>query len=124
MTTFVLLVTKSPFDFQQNHSALRFCKAAISAGHNVSDVFFYSSGVATALKGINLNGACDDLITEWQTLAKTQGITLKVCSTAAERRGLASQDQEIAKLNEHFELAGMLEYFAIIKNGSVVGMQF
>lgn len=89
MAKFSLFVTSSPFDQQGAVSALNFAQAALDAGHQLSGIFFYQSGVhnANALQSV----PADEYqpYSGWLKLAQ-QGVNLHVCVSAAARRGVIS----------------------------------
>lgn len=109
MSKFSLLVTSSPIDSQSSYSAYRFALAAVQNQHQVLGVFFYQSGV------LNANGfqvmLSDDasMLSTWKEFSKEYSIPLKVCVTAANRRGvITSEDAKDADL-EHFNLYSPFE---------------
>ena len=110
MQTFNVLVTKAPFDSRNGESALRFCEAAISSGHVIKQVFFYQSGVHHA--NDFLDSASDEFDSKaaWQALHQKHEIALRVCVTAAARRGLNHSN-----LAANFSICGISEYFAAVQ---------
>ncbi len=88
-----LLVTGGAYDSTAGVSALQFCEAAVTAGHEIEQVFFYQAGV---LHGSNLNTLLSDefdAADAWAAMANTHQIPLAVCVSASERRGVLSADQ-------------------------------
>lgn len=104
MSRFTVIVNKAPFDKQGNYSALRFCRAILESEHSLSSVFFYQSGVNAA--NSFLSGHSDEisLLTEWQTLYSEHKVPLLVCVSAANRRGVISQDDAAETDRKHFNL--------------------
>lgn len=88
---FALLVTAAPGQENAWH-ALRFCEAALAAGHRVGRVFFYGDGIhhANALHSPPQDEP--DLHTAWARLAAQHGVELVVCVAAALRRGVLDAD--------------------------------
>lgn len=101
MATFSILVTSAPFDTQGSNSALKFIQAALALGHSVKGVFFYQAGVNNASAWLTPPADELNLSVAWRAL-KAQGVELHVCSTAAARRGLLSeQDSQEQGYNGH-----------------------
>lgn len=108
-----VIVNGSGFANQSGYSAFRFTQAALLAGHEITQVFFYQDGV---LQANDLNAPMADefnSLQEWSKLALDYDLKLLVCVSAAERRGVigADQKEELGKsscsLNEAFEIAGL-----------------
>jgi len=108
-----IIIHGSGYSSQSGYSAFRFAQAALNAGHEVSQVFFYQDGVSQAN---DLNVPLSDEfnpVEEWASLADSHGLRLLVCVSAAERRGIigAEQQSELGKsthnLNSQFEIAGL-----------------
>lgn len=118
---YTLLVTGPPYGSQQASTAYLFAQACLAAGHNLSQIFFYQTGV------LNANGftapASDefDLVAAWQQLAQ-QGVTLLVCSAAALRRGVLDQTEASERglaqgnLAPGFILAGLSDLTMAVLN--------
>lgn len=122
-TSFTLLVTKSPFDYRNAHSAISFCIAALNQGHSISQVFFYQTGVHNA--SCLLRPHSDDLhvYDKWCDLANNHGVILNVCVTAASRRGILDTElapqHERANLIHPFVQVGLSWYFKSLQDNSV-----
>ena len=108
-----IIINGSGYSSQSGYSAFRFTLAALSAGHEITQVFFYQDGVSQANE---LNVPLSDEfnpVEEWASLADSHGVRLLVCISAAERRGVigAEQQSEFGKLshnlNSKFEIAGL-----------------
>lgn len=108
-----IAVHGAPYSSQAALSALRFCRAAVAAGHQVPRVFFYHDGVYTASA---LTVAPQDEPSpqaDWVELAESAGIELAVCIAAALKRGLVDADEqrryELAASNVHpaFAIVGL-----------------
>lgn len=107
-----LLVSGGIFSQQSGYSAWQFCQAALQSGHQISQVFFHQDGVT---QGTSLSDSPSDefdMMTAWSDLEQ-QGVALVVCVSAAERRGVLSQEQatelgiEQYNLHEAFKIAGL-----------------
>ena len=104
MASFTILVTHSPFDQQASHSALKFCRAAVSSGHNVLGVFFYQAGVANGNRFQSGHSDEINLYDNWCELNQQHGIPLQVCVTAANRRGVINPQDAEDKDISHYNL--------------------
>ena len=105
MASFSLLITKPAFDQQDANSAYRFALSAIKLKHVINGIFFYQAGVHNSNRF--QSGFSDelDLHKAWVALATDHNVSLLVCSTAANRRGIINQhDAEDLDLT-HFNLA-------------------
>jgi tRNA 2-thiouridine synthesizing protein D len=122
MQEFALFVTKSPYDSRNSESAYSFCLAALAAGHNIRHVFFYQSAVQNASKLLEASSDEVSMKERWQTLHKQYDVPLYVCVTASARRGVVSKHEATkerpANASEDFELVGMSEYFAALRESS------
>lgn len=108
-----IAVHGAPYASQAATSALRFCRAALAAGHSVSRVFFYHDGVHTASA---LTVPPQDEPSPqpgWIELADSDGIELAVCIAAALKRGVVNADEarryELGASNVHpaFAIVGL-----------------
>lgn len=110
---FTVAVHNPPYATSANHHALQFCRAALTAGHNIARVFFYHEGVYTALNAQVAPQDEGDLLAQWQTLADTHDIELAVCIANALKRGVLSNEEQTrydkaaATLAAPFELVGL-----------------
>jgi tRNA 2-thiouridine synthesizing protein D len=128
MQTFALFVTKSPFDARNAESALIFCEAAVSLGHQIQHVFFYQSGIHNASELLEVNSDEVNMKLKWQQFQQANNVPLYVCITAATRRGLQGNsnisDASSCNLNASFEIVGMSEYFAALHDVNIKSIQF
>jgi len=107
-----LLVSGGLYTQQSGYSAWRFCRAALDAGHEISQVFFYQDGVTQgSALAAPLNDEFD-MLAAWLELSEG-GVELVVCVSAGERRGMVGQDQvnelgmEQYNLHSAFTVAGL-----------------
>jgi len=107
-----LLVTGGLYAQQSGYSAWRFCRAALDAGHEISQIFFYQDGVTQgSALSVPLSDEFD-MHAAWVELAE-RGIELVVCVSAGERRGMVSEEQisdlgfEQYNLHKNFTVAGL-----------------
>ena len=92
---FNILVTGALYSSQSAYSALQFCEAAITAGHSVSQVFFYQDG-ATIASALSVPVADEfHAVDAWVEYAERTSTDLVVCVSAAERRGILGSEQAI-----------------------------
>jgi len=87
-----VLVTGGLYSQQSAYSAWRFCCAALEAGHDISQVFFYQDGVTQASALASPLSDEFNALAAWVELA-AQGVELMVCVSASERRGVVGSDQ-------------------------------
>ena len=100
MPSFTLLVTSPAFDCQSSCTAYEFCRAALGKNHQIDSVFFYQQGVSSSNTFLTNHSDEVNLHQLWQNLALENTLTLNVCVTAANRRGvITKQDAEDADLN-------------------------
>ena len=98
MKTILVLITSSPFSTANCLSGFHYCEAALDAGHRVN-VFFYGDGV---LNSNAFNSPSSDEINlrhRWQALTKNNDLQLIVCNTAANRRGIQSEEDSPERFN-------------------------
>jgi tRNA 2-thiouridine synthesizing protein D len=101
---YALQINSSPYQSSAGHTAYQFCNAAIQAGHSIMRVFFYHDAVYYAFKHAT---PPDDELAQtalWSELAKQHGVDLVVCISAAQRRGLLSE-QEAQRLSVNSDIA-------------------
>ena len=107
-----LLVVGGLYAQQSGYSAWQFCKAALEAGHEITQVFFYQDGVTQGSALATPLGDEFDAPSAWGELAQS-GVELVVCVSAAERRGIIDQEQakelgvEQYNLHSSFTVAGL-----------------
>ena len=108
-----LLILSEPYSSQSSLSALKYAKAALEAGHDITRVFFYHNGVHT---GSYIQTPQQDEVNiqqEWKSLAIKHDLDLVICIAAALKRGNLTQDEanryEQAQHNIEapFELSGL-----------------
>jgi tRNA 2-thiouridine synthesizing protein D len=90
---YAIQINCSPYQSNIGYNAYRFINVALAEGHEVSRVFFYHEGIYHA---VNTNTPPDDEINItrlWSELAAQHQLDLLVCISAAQRRGLLSEDE-------------------------------
>nr|WP_136252221.1 sulfurtransferase complex subunit TusD [Ningiella ruwaisensis] len=121
MQRFAIFVTKSPYDSRNAESALRFCEAAITAGHRIEQVFFYQSGVHNSSTFLDLNTDEINMCKRWSEFKLANDVPLNLCVTAAARRGIVAEDQKSkpdSNLAAAFTPVGMSEYFSALNENA------
>jgi len=119
---FTVAVHSPPYASGANHHALRFCEAALRAGHDIARVFFYHEGVYTALDTQVPPQDEGDTLARWQAMAQDHNIELAVCIANALKRGVLSGDEQAryeksaANLAAPFELVGLGQLIDAIAN--------
>lgn len=110
---YAIQVNSSPYHANTGLSAYRFIEAALAQGHKVCRVFFYHEGIYHAFAD---NTPPDDelqLTKLWGKLAIHHSIDLLVCISAAQRRGLLSNEESALRnknnngLAEGFRIGGL-----------------
>ncbi len=108
MQSLAVVITTAP----NNHlteTAYQLISQAVTQGINVIGVFFYQAGVLNASEHLAIPSDEYPLLARWNTLSQQHQVPLYLCSTAAEKHGLLT-DQENAKLlSEAFTIAGLGE---------------
>ena len=110
---FAIAVYGSPHATTSHQHALKFCRAAIDAGHEINRVFFYHDAVYIAHASRVSPQDEGDLTREWSDLSAQSGCELAVCIANAQKRGVL--DEAEAERNEKpstslapgFELVGL-----------------
>ncbi|MFC3121750.1 sulfurtransferase complex subunit TusD [Agaribacter flavus] len=123
---FAIFITKAPYDSRNPETALQFCIAAVENGHTVEQVFFYSAAIHTASKLLLPNSDELNQREAWKHFSTQYKVPLYVCSTAATRRGLVSDDDmlDVNNYDPMFSAVGMIEYFAALRDPKLIGVQF
>ncbi|CAG7857379.1 hypothetical protein MCAMS1_02178 [biofilm metagenome] len=124
---YAIQINASPYGSNIGFSAYRFIQAALAEGHEVIRVFFYHEGIYHAFK---TNTPPDDeinLTSLWSELAGQHQLDLLVCISAAQRRGLLSQDEakRQGKYDDHladgFRIGGLGQWLeAVIEADRVI----
>lgn len=114
---FALAVHGAPYASEASATALRFARAAITAGHEVARVFFYHDGVHSA-SSIAV-APQDDVspLAGWAELADAHGVELAVCIAASLKRGVLNA----AERDRHgVSAANVHPAFAVVGLGQLV----
>lgn len=110
---FAVQVNASPYASDAGWVAYRFVQAALQAGHQVLQVFFYQEGIYQTLRyALPPDDECN-LPALWSALAAEYPVDLLVCISAAQRRGLLGADEASRQgakdddLADGFRIAGL-----------------
>ena len=90
---YAIQINAGPYASHAGLSAFRFIQAAMAAGHQIVQVFFYQEGVGHAFRYALPPDDEMNLTSQWSALAREGGIDLLVCISAAQRRGLLCADE-------------------------------
>lgn len=90
---FTIQVNEGPYNHQASDSAYQFAKAALEKGHEVFRVFFYHDGVNNATRLTTPPQDDRNIVNRWSALAEQHNLDLVVCVAAAQRRGIADEDE-------------------------------
>ncbi len=90
---FTIQVNEGPYTHQASDSAYNFAKAAIEKGHEIYRVFFYHDGVNNATRLTTPPQDDRNVVNRWSELAAAHNLDLVVCVAAAQRRGIADEDE-------------------------------
>lgn len=110
---YALLVLDAPHAGPAAPAALRFARAAVARGHQVTRVFFYGDGVYAGSRLATPPQDERDACRDWQEFAAAHGSELVVCIAAALRRGVldaeeaARYEKAAASLHPAFTLSGL-----------------
>ena len=102
---YAIQINASPNDSSVGYSAYQFIQSALQMKHEIFRVFFYQEGIYHAF---NYATPPDDelqMIKKWTELAKQQDVDLVVCISAAQRRGLLSDDEAKRQEKQDVDLA-------------------
>ena len=110
---FTIVVHSAPYSSQGAHTALKFCQALVSGGHEIYRLFFFREGVS------NLNRlavvAQDEvsLQSRWDELIQSNSIDAVACVTSSLKRGVIDQqeakryEQPALNLTDNASIAGL-----------------
>lgn len=101
-----VLAVKSPvYGAEGAFLAYQFAEAVLAKGHEISQIFFFQDGISNANAFVEPASDEINLPECWQKLAEKHRLSLHLCISAAQRRGVVSQN-----LASPFVLAGLGEF--------------
>ena len=112
-----LCVTANPLA-PAHFTAIQFCQALITKGHQINQVFFYQDAVN--IGSMLLSPAQDEFQTQqaWLEL-QNQGVNLSICIAAAIRRGVLDENEakryekDSFNLHPDFIITGLGEFISL-----------
>lgn len=125
MKSILVLITSSISVNANATSALKYVKAALSAGHRVN-VFFYGNAVNDCNRFTSPLSDEINITREYIALEEYENLQLLVCNTAASRRGLVPKEDANDNgfnLQSPFIAAGLTE-FATLSQSADQMVQF
>ena len=90
---YAIQINTSPNGSNLGYSAYQFILAALKHKHEIFRIFFYQEGVYHAFRYVTPLDDELQLTPLWSELAAQYSIDLVVCISAAQRRGLLSNDE-------------------------------
>jgi len=90
---FAIQINEGPYTHQASDTAYQFAKAALEKGHEIFRVFFYHDGVNNGTRLTTPPQDDRNIVTRWTELAEKNNLDLVVCVAAAQRRGIADEDE-------------------------------
>ncbi|NND82855.1 MAG: sulfurtransferase complex subunit TusD [Gammaproteobacteria bacterium] len=88
-----ILINGGLYSSQSAYSAWQFAHAAISAGHEITQVFFHQDAAGHGNRLATVMSDEFDAVEMWSRLSVKHAVPLVLCVSAAERRGVMSQEQ-------------------------------
>ncbi len=110
---YTIQINSNPTNSSSGHSAYQFIKTAIEMKHEIFRIFFYQEGIYHAFKYLTPPDDELKLTQLWTNLAIEHNVDLVVCISAAQRRGLLTndeakrQDKQDQDLAEGFRISGL-----------------
>lgn len=90
---YTIQVNEGPYQHQASDTAYQFTKAALEKGHEIFRVFFYHDGVNNATRLTTPPQDDRNIVNRWSELAEQHNLDMVVCVAAAQRRGIADEDE-------------------------------
>jgi len=86
----------------------------------VTGIFFYQDGVLNASASLSMPSDELQAISQWQQLHQAHGLPLHLCITAAEKRGLSDDWQEMNIILPEFTISGLGEFVSLYSEADQV----
>lgn len=90
---FTIVIHTAPWSHQGSQTALRFCEAALKAGHSIYRLFFYYDAVHNSSTLAVPAQDEFDIPTAWQTLINEHDIDAVSCVSSALKRGILNEQE-------------------------------
>ena len=84
---------EGPYNHQASDTAYNFAKAALEGGHEIFRVFFYHDGVNNGTRLTTPPQDDRNIVERWTAMAEEHEVDLVICVAAAQRRGIADEDE-------------------------------
>jgi len=110
---FGVMISEGPYNHQAADTAYNFVKAALEKGQEIYRIFFYHDGVNNSTRLTTPPQDDRNIQKRWTELAKAHNLDLVVCVAAAQRRGIADEDEmkrngkDAHNLAEGFRISGL-----------------
>lgn len=122
-----VMVTGSPVSTQSAQTALSFCEAAITAGHQLYRIFFYEDGVHVG-NSLAINAQDErNLNSDWSAFVQKHELDAVICVASALKRGVLNDGEAVryekpaANLADGFDISGLGQWVdACINSDRVV----
>lgn len=102
---YVIAVKGNVYGTQGAFLAYQLAEEILLAGHHISQIFFFQNGVNNGNRFVDPANDEINLMEKWQKLAQTHRLSLHLCISAAQRRGIVQES-----LANGFTLAGLGEF--------------
>jgi len=102
-----IIITTPPLN-NLTTTAIDIVHSAIVQGIEIVGVFFYQDGVLNANKNIQIPSDEFQILHAWQQLKQQHNIALHLCITAAEKRGLVCEGEQLT-VDDAFCISGLGE---------------
>lgn len=110
---FAVVVNEGPYTHQASDTAYHFVRAVLAGGHEVYRVFFYHDGVNNATRLSTPPRDERQVVARWSALAREYDVDLVVCVSAAQRRGIVDEGEQVRNdvdgnnIAEGFRISGL-----------------
>ena len=91
---FVIIITARPYASQGGHSAYHFSLALLDKGYTISQIFFYGDASWQQLPVDATTDETQNLYPAWQQLQQKHQLSLHLCQTSAQARGVHEPEQQ------------------------------
>ena len=99
---FALQINASPYHSSASWTAYRIASEVLAQHHEIFRIFFYHDGIYHAFQSANPPDDEVSIFKGWSELALKYDVDLVVCISAAQRRGLVSEN-----VADGFRLGGL-----------------
>lgn len=111
MKELAVVITTPPYN-NLSITALDYIETALKSGVDLVGVFFYQDGVIHANQRAQIASDEFQCIKQWQSLHQTYQLSLHLCVTAAEKRGLS--DEKPNNIDPIFTVSGLGELVELV----------